>query len=109
MSENNDLASLLQESIRASNRTTHAVRAFVRFLFIQLSFVTAAFLTWQVALAFPDEENCTPMGCAPSVFWNYLIGALLIIGVWLSSRAGWSELEKSEVPTRAFYLGKSRE
>ena len=36
------LAKLLEKNIEASNRTTHAVRAFVRFLFIQLSFLTAA-------------------------------------------------------------------
>lgn len=40
--DNSRIESLLEESIRASNRTTHAVRAFVRFLFIQLVAITLA-------------------------------------------------------------------
>jgi hypothetical protein len=93
--ETNDL---LKKNLAATNRTTHAIRAFVRFLFIQLSFYTAAFLTWQIALLFPDEDNCTVLGCSPHFFWQLLVAALIITGIILSSRAGWHELSLSEVP-----------
>jgi hypothetical protein len=89
---------LLKKNLEATNRTTHAVRAFVRFLFIQLSFYTAAFLLWQIALLFPDEDNCSVLGCSPHFFWQFLVAALIIAGIVLSSRAGWHELSLSEVP-----------
>jgi hypothetical protein len=96
--EASKMESLLAESIEAANRTTHAVRAFVRFLFIQLSFYTAAFLSWQVGLLFTDESNCTIYGCTPHVFWYFLVALLIVLGVVFSSRAGWKELELSDVP-----------
>lgn len=98
MSSEKDIAELLQENIQASNRTTHAIRAFVRFLFIQLAFYTAAFVLWQIALQFPDQDNCGVLGCEPHFAWSLLVGALVITGVFVSSRAGWSELALSNVP-----------
>jgi hypothetical protein len=97
MATDDKLAKLLEKSIAASNRTTHAVRALVRFLFIQLAFLTAAFVFWQVGLAFPDEDNCTPFGCEPHVSVSFLVIALVIAGVVLSSTAGWYELGLSNV------------
>jgi hypothetical protein len=94
------LAKLLEKNIEASNRTTHAVRALVRFLFIQLAFLTAAFVLWQIGLAFPDENNCTAFGCEPNGFVSFLVLALIIAGVVLSSKAGWDELELSDVFSR---------
>jgi hypothetical protein len=91
------LAKLLQKNIEASNRTTHAVRALVRFLFIQLSFLTAAAVLWQVGLAFPDESNCSILGCEPNGLITALAVLLVITGVILSSIAGWDELGKSDV------------
>lgn len=98
MANDSNLESLLDESIKASNRTTHAVRAFVRFIFIQLSFITAAYFAWQIGLAFPDEDNCNPLGCQPYGFWNFAVFILVTLGVILSSRAGWHELSLSAVP-----------
>jgi hypothetical protein len=94
-----DVAELLAKSITAQNRTTHAVRAFVRFLFIQLSFYTAAFMVWQIGLIFVDpSENCTILGCTPNGFFYFVTAVLIIMGIWIASRAGWHELELSQVP-----------
>jgi hypothetical protein len=98
MDTNKETNELLKKNLQATNRTTHAIRAFVRFLFIQLSFYTAAFLLWQIALLFPDENNCTVLGCSPHFIWQLLVAALIISGIILSSRAGWHELSLSEVP-----------
>jgi|688.fasta_scaffold132927_3 hypothetical protein len=100
MPTDDKLAKLLEKNIEASNRTTHAVRALVRFLFIQLAFLTAAFVLWQIGLAFPDENNCTAFGCEPNGFVSILVLALIIAGVVLSSKAGWDELELSNVFSR---------
>jgi hypothetical protein len=96
MATDDKLAKLLEKNIEASNRTTHAVRALVRFLFIQLAFLTAAFVLWQIGLGFPDENNCTAFGCEPNGFVSFLVLALIIAGVVLSSKAGWDELELSD-------------
>ncbi len=98
MANEQNLAELLEESIKASDRTTHAIRAIVRFVFIQLSFITAAYLAWQIGLTFPDEDNCNPLGCQPLFIWNLIVFILLVLGVSLSSRAGWHELSLSAVP-----------
>ena len=91
------LAKLLEKNIEASNRTTHAVRALVLFLFIQLSFLTAAAVLWQLGLAFPDENNCSILGCEPNGVVTFLVVALVIAGVFISSMAGWDEIRKSNV------------
>lgn len=98
MPNEDKLAKLLEQSIEASNRTTHAVRAIVRFFFIQLSFLTGAFVVWQLGLAFPDPNNCTAFGCQPNWFVSLLVAGLVIVGVIVSSIAGWDELELSSVP-----------
>lgn len=95
------LSKLLEKNIEAANRTTHAVRAFVRFLFIQLSFLTAAAVLWQLGLAFPDEDNCSIVGCEPNGFVTVFVVLLVIAGVLVSSIAGWSELELSNMPEEA--------
>ena len=98
MTTDDKLAMLLEKNIEASNRTTHAVRALVRFLFIQLAFLTAAFVLWQIGLAFPDKNNCSAFGCQPNGFVSFLVVAVIIAGVVLSSRAGWDELYHSSLP-----------
>ena len=98
MDTNKEINDLLKKNINATNRATHAIRAFVRFLFIQLSFYTAAFLVWQIGLLFIDTGNCTILGCSPHIFWQVIVVALIITGIVLSSRAGWHELSLSEVP-----------
>jgi hypothetical protein len=55
---------------------------------------------WQIGLAFPDENNCTAFGCEPNGFVSILVLALIIAGVVLSSKAGWDELELSNVFSR---------
>jgi len=76
-----------EDLIRAQNRTTHAVRAFVRFLFIQLSGITFAVLLWNLSLADEDEN----------AFLQFLAVVVWIVAVIWSSKAGWEELEKSAV------------
>ena len=98
MATDDNVAKLLKKSIEASNRTTYAIRALVRFVFIQLTFLTAAFFVWQIGLLFPDENNCSVLGCEPHGFFTFLVAGLVITGVVLSSRAGWYELSLSEVP-----------
>jgi hypothetical protein len=105
MPTDDNLAKLLHKSIEASNRTTHAVRALVRFLFIQFSFLTAAFVLWQIGLAFPDESNCSAFGCEPNWFITLLVAGLVIAGVLISSNAGWSELELSNMPEEVVKKG----
>jgi hypothetical protein len=76
----------LEDLVRAQNRTTHAVRAFVRFLFIQLTGLTLVFFLWNLFL---ETEA------------NGFVGFLVLV-VWLgtvvwSSAAGWDELNKSNI------------
>ena len=77
--------------IQAQNRTTHAVRAFVRFLFIQLSALTLATFLFFISSQLVDEEG------APNTFLLIMGGVIWIIGLVWSSTAGWSELEKSNI------------
>jgi len=79
----------LEESTRqillAQDRTTHAVRAFVRFIFIQLTAITISGLVILFG-SFAVNESVI------------VIGVLIYIaGVIWSSNAGWSELEKSNI------------
>ena len=89
----------IDDLILAQNKTTHAVRAFVRFLFIQLTGITLAVFLWNLSLAFINSNDCLQTGenCSGN-------GALqlMAVGVWIatvifSSRAGWEELQKSEI------------
>jgi hypothetical protein len=98
--DENDLASLLRQSIKASNRTTHAVRAFVRFLFIQLSATTLAVFIYGLSMNTVNAQKCADYGdnCTPNGFLIFLAGMVWLGGVIWSSQAGWSELEKSNVP-----------
>ena len=77
--------------IQAQNRTTHAVRAFVRFLFIQLSALTLATFIFFVSFQLVNEEG------APNTFLLIMGGVIWVIGLVWSSTAGWSELEKSNI------------
>ena len=67
--------------IQAQNRTTHAVRAFVRFLFIQLTGITLAAFLWLWEIS----------------FLQYLAVVVWIVSVFWSSYAGWKELDKSGI------------
>ena len=79
------LESLLEAQIRASNRTTRAVRALVRFAFIQLLGLTVGGLLFAASV---NSDNAA----AYSAF-----GSLVIIAsVVASSMVGWSELALSD-------------
>lgn len=86
---NTDHNELLKESIKASNRTTHAVRAFVRFFLIQLTASTVALAIYLYSTTNPFDSN-TFLIFAAAIIWVY--------GVIVSSYAGWTELRLSEVP-----------
>jgi hypothetical protein len=89
----------LDDLVRAQNRTTHAVRAFVRFLFIQLTGITLAVFLWTISLEFVDEQACFQSGdnCTGNAFLQFLAGIVWIVAVIWSSSAGWDELNKSNV------------
>jgi len=88
-----------QDLIRAQNKTTHAVRAFVRFLFIQLSGLTLVYFTWNLSAISIDPNECARYGdkCEGNLFFQVLAILIWIGTVIFSSRAGWSELEKSDI------------
>lgn len=90
---------LLIEQIKASNRTTRAVRAFVRFLFIQLVFITAALGINVLGTVFQDPAECAYGICPPNTGAQVLAGFVWLIGVFWSSAAGFNELGLSEVPS----------
>jgi hypothetical protein len=85
--------------ITAQNRTTHAVRAFVTFLFIQLAGSTFAIILWNVGDLFIDQEECRNYGrnCEGNGFLRFLAAVVWIIAIIWSSNEGWKELKKSEV------------
>ena len=91
---------LLLELVRASNRSTHAIRALVRFIFIQLSFITLAYILNNFANSFIDAERCFDYGkdCSPNGFFSFLSFVALVTGIIISSRVGWAELKQSDVP-----------
>ena len=76
----------LDDLVRAQNRTTHAVRAFVRFLFIQLTGLTIVYFLWNL---FVESDG--------NAFIAFLVLAVWLVTVIWSSAAGWDELRKSNV------------
>ena len=97
---NSQIYKLLEKNIEATNRTTHAIRAFVRFLFLQLSFTTVAIFLYNWATSSVNPLECVQSGdsCEPNAELILLAVVTWIIGVGLSSRIGWEELVKSDVP-----------
>ena len=59
--DNADLAELLRANIEASNRTTHAVRAIVRFVFLQLTITTVSALLVAVGSALNLNQVFVPI------------------------------------------------
>jgi hypothetical protein len=86
---------LLQELIRATDRTTRAVRAFVRFLFIQLAAISLAVVVFQLGIITQDSSECAFGICQPNGFTTTVAVLIWITGVVWSSIAGWGELELS--------------
>ena len=96
---NSSSSRTIDDLIRAQNRTTHAVRAFVRFLFIQLSGFTLAIFLWNLSTAFIDQQECIQYGdkCTGNGFLQFLTAVVLIVSIIWSSHAGWNELGKSNI------------
>lgn len=94
-----DSQDLLVEVIAASNRTTRAVRAFVRFLFIQLTATTASVFIWNLGSQFQDPSQCYAGICEPNGAALFLAVVVWIVGVIWSSFAGWTELAYSDIPS----------
>ncbi|MEN9342484.1 MAG: hypothetical protein RIR24_71 [Actinomycetota bacterium] len=63
---NEELARLLRANIEASNRTTHAVRAIVRFVFLQLSLTTICALLIAAGAALNLNQVFVPLS---SITW----------------------------------------
>ena len=83
--ENSRIEELLEESIRASARTTHAVRAFVRFALIQVTVSILALLVGGVFAIFAEAIEA-----------GFLVAAIvLVIGGVYGLNVGWDELKKS--------------
>jgi hypothetical protein len=95
----NDLADLLQASISASNRINHAIRALVRFFMVQLVFLTLAYFLNSMAQAGIDPYECTYSGdsCDANPVFSFLAFVAVVLGVVLSSRIAWAELEHSNI------------
>ena len=98
--EEDPIYEFLQELINAQNRTTHAVRALVRFFFIQLSALTIAGFFYSLANNSVNAYACTTQGtsCNPNGFFIFLAVAIWIVGIFISSSIGWKELSGSNIP-----------
>ena len=96
--ENAKIEKLLRQNIEASNRTSYAVRAFVRFLFIQLVGITAAFFLNSLATANVDPLQCAYSGdnCEPIIPLQILAFLVWLGAVIWSSIVGWKELALSD-------------
>lgn len=93
------IITLQNEIIQAQNRTTHAVRAFVTFLFIQLAALTIGYFMWEMSQAGVDPYRCAMDGeaCEGNSTLQLLAVATWIVGVIWSSAVGRRELEWSEI------------
>lgn len=89
----------LTAEVRAINRATRAIRALVRFLLVQLLFITgAAALLLIGELTAGDPVACTLYGedCGGRTAFQFLAGLIFLVGVVLSSRIAWAELALSD-------------
>jgi len=87
MTNNEDLAQLLKQNVEASNRTTHAVRAIVRYAFLQISITTITGILYAIGAS----TNLNPI-FVPTASVVWLIGSVF---------AGWTarnDLKASKVP-----------
>jgi hypothetical protein len=96
--DNSKLQDLLLESIVATNRTTHAVRALVLFIFIQLVGITMAVFLNTIATASVNPLRCAGSGqdCEPNVGLQVIAALIWIVAVVWSSYVGWSEISLSD-------------
>ena len=89
MSNNSDseLVNLLRANIEASNRTTHAVRAIVRYVFLQLTITTVCGVLYAVGAATNLNQIFVPIS---SIAW--------IAGTIYASLSARRDLKASAVP-----------
>ena len=89
MSNNSDseLVNLLRANIEASNRTTHAVRAIVRYVFLQLTITTVCGVLYAVGAATNLNQIFVPIS---SIAW--------IAGTVYASVSARRDLKASAVP-----------
>ena len=90
---------LLAAQIRATNRTTRAIRSIVRFFLVQLVFLTAAAILFVIGdLTVEDTFECAAYGaeCGGQPAMRLLAGIIALIGVVISSRIAWAELALSD-------------
>lgn len=85
---NTDANELLEESIKASNRTTHAVKVLAKFLLIQLAATTAALVLYFLAIISSDATEL-PIIIAVTVLFAGTVWAIYV---------GWTELGLSADP-----------
>jgi hypothetical protein len=84
---NQDLADLLKANIEASNRTTFAVRAIVRYVFLQLTITTVCGVLYAVGAATNLNQIFVPIS---SIAW--------IAGTLYASFTARKDLKASAVP-----------
>ena len=85
--------------IQAQNRTTHAIRALVRFVLIQFVTLTFGAIMYVLGIAAQSARDCQRYGdCGASWFLIFIGSIIIIFGVITSIRACRSELKQSEVP-----------
>jgi hypothetical protein len=85
--------------ISAQNRTTYAVRAIVRFILIQFTGLSFSFAMWSISNSFIDADECFNEGtsCSGNAFFQVIAVSVYLLTIYLSSRAAWTDLEKSRV------------
>ena len=84
---NEQLADLLRANIEASNRTTHAVRAIVRYVFLQLTITTVCGVLYAVGAATNLNQVFVPIS---SIAW--------IAGTIYASLTARNDLKASKIP-----------
>lgn len=82
-----EITELLKQNIEASNRTTHAVRAIVRYAFTQISITTITGVIYAVGAATNFNALTVPLA---SAVW--LVGSVL--AAWQAR----NDLKNSKVP-----------
>lgn len=92
-----DQSKLIIELIKATNRTTRSVRAFVLFFFIQLIALTIALLVYQIGNAFQDSSDCSYGICQPNPVTSVFAVLIWVTGVLVSSYKGFVELNLSKL------------
>lgn len=87
MDNNQEIVELLRQNVEASNRTTHAVRAIVRYAFTQISITTVTGILYAFGAAANLNAIFVPVA---SAVW--LVGSIL--AAWTARK----DLKASKVP-----------